>query len=110
MEIQTLTQRLIAFAVINTTSQEHPFGTINFDPFHPPLACRTLVLDFQGFVQTEVAEEMATGRRHYPLRGRETLESFHADRAVQSGLQELGFIACCGVGGGGGGLSQCWRR
>ena len=53
---------------------------------------------------------MATGRRHHPLRGRETLESFHADRAVQSGLQELGFIACSGVGGGGSGLFQCWRR
>ena len=110
MEVQISTQRLIAFAVINTTSQEHPFGAINFDSFHPSLACRTLVLDFQGFVQTEVTEEMATGRSHHPFQGRETLESFHADRAVQSGLQELGFIACSGVGGGGSGLFQCWRR
>ena len=109
MEVQISTQRLIAFAVINTTSQEHPFGAINFDPFHTSFACRTLVLDFQGFVQTEVTEEMTTGRRHHPLRGRETLESFHADRAVQSGLQEFGFIACCVVGGGGSGLFQCWR-
>ena len=110
MEIQTSTKHLIALAVIITTSQEHPSSAINFDPFHPSLARRTLVLDFQGFVKTEVAEEMATGRRHHPLRGRETLESFHADRAVQSGLKELGFIACCVVGGGGGGLLQCWRR